>query len=347
MVLTSISARASAMLLGAASAVPLAPVRADSVAEFYAGRTVTIQVGYSVGGGYDLYARTLAPSLAKHIPGKPSIVVKNLPGAGSLKLAIYMQSVAPRNGTEIATVSRGAPVEDLLVGSKTNFDPLGSSWIGSMNNEVSVCLTMARTGAATLEDLRRKEYSFGTQGKGSDSELFAVFVRNLLGAKLKVITGYPGTNESILAMERGEVDGNCSWSWSSAKQSRPDWLKDKVVNIIMQMSLTKHPDLPDVPLVMEYARNDSERAQMELLLSRQIMGRPFFVPPGVPADRVAALRKAFMAALDDPEFKALSDRLKLEINPVSGEDVQALVEKVLKTPVDVVAAARRNIGDGR
>src|SRR5262245_47623326 len=271
-----------------------APAVAQSVAEFYAGKTLNITVGFSAGGGYDLYARAIAPYLSKHLPGKPTVVVRNLPGAGSLKLAIYMQQVAPRNGTEIATVSRGAPVEDLLVGSKTNFDPVQSSWIGSMNNEVSVCAVMAKSGVATLEDMRKKELAFGTQGKGSDSELFAVFVKNLFGVKLKVITGYPGTNESILAMERSEVDGNCGWSWSSVKQSRPDWIRDRAINIIMQMALSKHPDLPNAPLITDFAKTPAEKAQVELVMSRQTMGRPFFAPPGVPADRVAALRKAFM-----------------------------------------------------
>ena len=319
------------------------PAQADNVASFYSGKIVNIQVGYTVGGGYDLYARALAPYLAKHMPGSPQVLVKNMPGAGSYKLAAWMQSVASRDGTEIATITRGAPVEEMLGGMKTNFDPLKANWIGSMNNEVSICIVNAKTGVKSIADMRTKEISFGTQGKGSDSEMFAVFLKSLFGLKIKVINGYPGTNESILAMERGEVDGNCGWSWTTAKQNRPQWFKDGTVNIIMQMALSKHPELPNVPLITEMARNDAERAQIELVMSRQTMGRPFFVPPDVPADRVAALRSAFMAAMKDPEFLAQAERMKLETNAVSGQDVQALVVKLLDAPADIVAMTRRNV----
>ncbi len=325
-------------------AATLAPAaRADNVASFYSGKIISIQVGYTVGGGYDLYARALAPYLAKHMPGSPQVLVKNMPGAGSYKLAAWMQSVASRDGTEIATITRGAPVEEMLGGMKTNFDPLKANWIGSMNNEVSICIVNAKTGVKSIEDIKTKEISFGTQGKGSDSEMFAVFLKSLFGLKIKVINGYPGTSESILAMERGEVDGNCGWSWTTAKQNRPQWFKDGTVNTIMQMALSKHPELPNVPLVTELARNDAERAQIELVMSRQTMGRPFFVPPDVPADRVAALRRAFMAAMKDPEFLAHAERMKLEMNAVSGEEVQALVTKLLNAPSEIVALTRRNI----
>ena len=335
------SAAAAVCVLCVAAA---APARAETVAEFYAGKTVTIHVGFSPGGGYDLYARVLAPHLARYIPGKPSVIVKNLPGAGSLKLAIYMHTVAPRNGTEIATITRGAPVENMLGETKVNFDPAAANWIGSMNDEASICVVNSKTGVKSIEDMRTRELSFGTQGKGSDSELFAVFLRNLLGVKAKIITGYPGTNESILAMERGEVDGNCGWSWSTASQARPDWFKSNTVNIVLQFAMKRHADLKNVPLLLDLAKTDAERAQVELVVSRQVMGRPYVAPPGVPADRVTALRKAFMDAMADPEFKAAADRAKLEINPVSGQDVQTLVERLLKTPADVVAATRRNIG---
>ncbi len=319
------------------------PAQADNVASFYAGKTISIQVGYTVGGGYDLYARALAPYLVRHMPGAPQVLVKNMPGAGSYKLAAWMQSVAPRDGTEIATITRGAPVEELLGGMKTNFDPLKANWIGSMNNEVSICIVNAKTGVTSLDDIKTREISFGTQGKGSDSEMFAVFLRSLFGLKIKVINGYPGTNESILAMERGEVDGNCGWSWTTAKQNRPQWFKDGTVNNILQMALAKHPDLPNVPIITQLARNDAERAQIELVMSRQTMGRPFFVPPDVPADRVAALRRAFMAAMKDPDFLAQADRMKLETNAVSGEEVQALVTRLINAPPEIIAMTRRNV----
>ncbi len=341
---SSFRARTMSKLAAAAALAVAAPVaHAQTVADFYTGKTLSIQVGFTVGGGYDQYARVLAQYMSKHMPGKPQIVVKNMPGAGSLKLAIYMQSVAPRDGTEIATVGRGVPVEDLLKGTKTNFDPAAQNWLGSMNEEASVCVVMARTGIKTVEDMRKKELSFGTQGKGSDSELFARFVSKLLGIKTKVITGYPGTQESILAMERGEVDGNCGWSWTSAAASRPQWFKDGTAVNVMQFASKRHPDLQNVPLLSEFAKTDSEKAQVELVTSRQVMGRPFFAPPGVPADRVAALRKAFSDTLKDPEFMAQANKTKMEINPVTGEEVQALVKKLLNTPPEVVQAARKNL----
>jgi len=318
---------------------------AQPAAEFFAGKTISIQVGFSAGGGYDQYARVLGQHLSKHVPGRPQIVVKNMPGAGSLKLAVYMQTVAPRDGTEIATISRGIPFDDQLNGTKSNFDPVAQNWIGSMNNEASVCAVMARTGIKSISDMKR-ELSFGTQGKGTDSDLFARFVSNYFGFKAKVITGYPGTQESILAMERGEVDANCGWSWTTAVQSRPQWFKDGTAVNVLQFAFVRHPDLKDVPLLSEFAKSDADRAQIELLVSRQVMGRPFFVPPGVPADRVALLRKAFMDTLADPEVKALSESGKLEINPVSGQEVQALVQRLLKTPQEIVDALRKNVAGG-
>jgi tripartite-type tricarboxylate transporter receptor subunit TctC len=318
-------------------------VRADAVADFYAGRTVTLYVGYTAGGGYDLYARALSQFYGKHIPGAPQIIVKNMPGASSLKLANWMYAVAPKDGTAIATIARGAPVHDLLGGSGVRFDANKFNWIGSMNNEVSVCVTSFRSPVKTLADMQKTEVVVGGQGKSSDSEVFAMFVKNLFGAKIRLISGYPGTKQSILAMERGEVDGNCGWSWTSAKSLKPDWIRDGKLNIIMQQALVKHPDLPNVPLITDLARNEAERDQMDLIFSRQTMGRPFVTAPDVPGERVAALRKAFLATIDDAAFKAFAARSKLEVNAVPGEDVQKLVAKVRKTSPAVIEAARANI----
>lgn len=328
--------------LAIALAVPAAAT-ADEVADFYAGKQLTVYVGYTTGGGYDTYARALARYYGDHLPGNPSIIVQNMPGGSSLKLANWMYSIAPKDGTAIATIARGAPVHDMLGGSGVRFDPLRFNWIGSMNNEVSVCVTAARSPVRTFADLQQQETVVGGQGRSSDSEVFARFAKNLLGAKIRLISGYPGTAESIMAMERGEVDGNCGWSWTSAKTLRPDWTKPGGMNILMQMALVKHPDLPDVPLITDFARNESEKAQMEMVFSRQTMGRPFLTAPDVPEARVAALRKAFMDTLSSTAFKEFAEKAKLEINPVSGEDLQALVERVRKTPPDVVEAARRNI----
>ena len=327
----------------ALAALVAGPAAADAVEDFYKGKNLTIYVGYTAGGGYDLYARALSPYIGRHIPGHPTVIVKNMPGGSSLKLANWMYSVAPKDGTSMATIARGAPVHDLLGGSGVRYDANKFGWIGSMNNEVSVCVTSFRSPVKTLADMQKTQVVVGGQGKSSDSEVFAMFVKNMFGAKIKLISGYPGTKQSILAMERGEVDGNCGWSWTSAKSLRPDWIRDGKLNIIMQQALVKHPDLPNVPLITDLARNEAEKDQMDLIFSRQTMGRPFLTTPDVPAARLAALRAAFMTTMSDPAFKAFVDKAKIEVNPVTGEEVQKLVAKVRKTSPEVIAMARENI----
>jgi len=327
---------ATGLGIGAIAAASTSPAAADAVADFYKGKTLTISVGYTAGGGYDVYARALAQYIGKHIPGNPTIVVKNVPGAGSLKLANLMYTVAAKDGTEIATVARGIPVQDLLGGSGVRYDANKFNWLGSMNNEVSVCVTSWRSPVKTLADMKKTEVIVGGQGKSSDSDLFAMFVKNLFDAKIKLISGYPGTKESILAMERGEVDGNCGWSWSSVTHSHMDWVKENKLHIIMQMALTKHPDLPNAPLILDLATTPEQKAEVELVMSRQTMGRPFLAPPDVPKDRVAALRKAFMDTMKDTAFVAYAEKAKMEITAVSGEDLQALVARIRATPAAIV-----------
>ncbi|MEE8516294.1 MAG: tripartite tricarboxylate transporter substrate-binding protein, partial [Alphaproteobacteria bacterium] len=335
--------RVLAMLGGIALIALGTTAKAASVADFYKGKTLTLYVGFAAGGGYDTYSRLLARYMGSQIPGKPGMIVKNKAGAATLVLANWLYTVAPKDGTVIGMIARGAPTHALLGGKGANFDPTKFHWLGSMNNEVSVCVTSARAPAKSFSELRQKTTVVGTQGPTSDSEVFANFIQNLLGAKLKLISGYPGTALTVLAMDRGEVDGICGWSWTSVKLMRPKQLKAGKLNILLQMALVSHPELPNVPLITDFATTKSQRDQMELIFSRQTMGRPFLVPPGVPKARVAALRKAFMAALRDPKFIAEAKKSKREINPVSGEDVQKLIEKVLATPKETVAAARGNL----
>ena len=334
-------------LLGAialtALGMPSPAAKAASVADFYKGKTLILYVGFSPGGGYDTYSRLLAPHLARNIPGKPKIIVKNKTGAATIVLANWLYNAAPRDGTVLGMIARGAPTHELLGGTGAKFDPVKFNWLGSMNNEVSVCVTSYRAPAKTFSELLQNRTVVGTQGPSSDSEVFANFIVNLLGAKLKLISGYPGTAVTVLAMDRGEVDGICGWSWTSVKLMRGKDLKDGKLNILLQMALVRHPELPDVPLITEFAKTKSERDQMDLIFARQTMGRPYLLPPGVPKDRVAALRKAFMATMKDPKFVAAAKKTKREINPVSGEDVQKLIVKVLATPAKTVAAAQKNI----
>ena len=305
-----------------------APVRSDAVSDFYEGRQVRLLIGYSAGGGYDTYARLLARHLGKHIPGNPTIVPQNMPGAGSLTLANFLYNVAPKDGSVIGTFARGMAMEPLLTGQGTRFDAAEYSWLGSLNNEVSVCASWHTSEVKTMEDLETMELIVGGTGSGSDTDIFPTVIRNLLGVNMTLISGYPGGNDVLLAMERGEVDGRCGWSWSTMLSRNADWLAEGRINILVQVALAKHPDLPDVPLITEFAETDDEAMAMELIFSRQVMGRPYLAPPGIPADRHEALRRAFDATTRDPEFLADAERIQLELNPVSGEEIDALIARI-------------------
>lgn len=317
-------------LTGMALALSLAPpalARADAVADFYKGKTIELHIGYTSGGGYDVYGRIVARHMGRHIPGNPQIVPKNTPGAGSLRAANWLYAAAPKDGTALATVARGAAFDPLLGVSAAQFDGNKFNWIGSANDEVSVCVSWKDSGIATFNDLLTKELVVGGTGPSADTDQFPKVMNAILGTKMKLIPGYPGGNDISMAMERGEVKGRCAWSWSSIVTTRMHWHKDKTINVLVQLAMHKHPDLPDVPLIMDLAKTDEERAMMTLVFARQTMGRPFMAPPGVPADRIAALRKAFMDTMNDKELLAEAEKAQLEITPVSGEELQALVAK--------------------
>jgi tripartite-type tricarboxylate transporter receptor subunit TctC len=300
---------------------------AQTPEQFYKGKTVEMQVGYTAGGGYDVYARAVARYLGRHIPGQPNVIVKNAPGAGSLKLTNWLAAAGPKDGTAIGAIARGAPFDPLLGNKAAKFDGRKFNYIGSANDEVSVCVSWKGTGVETIEDLKQKELVIGGTGRTADTDQFPKILNEVLGTRMKVVTGYPGGNDINVAMERGEVKGRCGWSWSSVITTRPQWYKEKTVNVLVQLALSKHPDLPNVPLVMDLAKTDTEKKMLRLVFARQTMGRPFVAPPGVPADRVAALRKAFMDTMKDKEFLAEAQKTKLEIVPVSGEALQKLVEE--------------------
>ena len=319
--------------------LPLAPAWADSVADFYKDKTVELYIGYSVGGGYDTYARLLANHMGKYIPGKPNIIAKNMPGAGSAKLANWLYNVAPKDGTAIGEIGRGTGFDPLFKIAGAQFDGTKFNWLGSANDEVSVCVAWQGVGVTKFEDVLEKDLIVGGTGASADTDQFPKIMNGVLGTKFKIVTGYPGGNEVGLAMERGEVKGRCGWSWSSVKALHLDWVKDKKVLILVQLSLQKHPDLPDVPLVMDLAKNDDQKRILKLIFTRQVMGRPFLAPPGIPAERVAALRKAFMDTLKDKDFLAAAAKAKLEINPVSGEKIQALVQEAYDSPPALVDKA--------
>ena len=313
--------------------------QAQSPAEFYKGKNVELYIGYSVGGGYDVYARIVARHMGKHIPGNPTIVPKNMEGAGSLRVTNWLYNVAPKDGTAFATIGRGTAFNPILGVPGAQFDAQKFTWIGSANDEVSVCAAWHTTGITKFEDLRTKEIAVGGTGASDDTTQFPKVLNSVLATKMKVISGYPGGNDAVLAMERGEVHGRCGWSWSSVKATHNNWVTEKKINIVLQLALEKHPELPNVPLVTDFATTEEQRQILRLVFARQVMGRPFVAPPGIPADRTAALRKAFMDTMSDKDFLAEAEKAGLEITAVPGEQIEKLVQEVYKTPKDVADKA--------
>jgi tripartite-type tricarboxylate transporter receptor subunit TctC len=315
-----------------------APAHAQSVEEFYRGKPINLIIGFSVGGGYDLYARHLARHIGKHIPGNPTVVPQNMAGAGSLRAANFLYSAAPKDGTAIGTFARTTGINPLLESGAT-FDGTKFAWLGSVTDDVSTCVTWHTTPVKTWNDFLTKPITLGGQGPSSEPDMFARLYKNVFGANVKLVAGYPGTNEITLAMERGEVDGLCGLSWSTIKTRHGAWLRDKKINIIVQSSFKKVPEIGDVPLVMDLT-NDPEKLQiLKLILAAQEMARPFAAPPGIPADRKAALAAAFDATMKDPEYLADAEKMKIDVNPVSGPALDKLLAELYATPKDVLKKA--------
>ena len=331
--------RCSGMLNGVACLLAMllalaGPAHAQPVEEFYRGKTVTVLVGFTAGGGYDVYARLLGRHIGRHIPGNPSVVVQNMPGAGSLKATQFVYGVAPKDGLTLATVSRGMATDPLLNDAK--FDATRLAWIGSVTSETSICATWQTSPIKTWDDMFKREFTLGGSATGADPDTFALIMRNLFGAKVRLVTGYPGGNDINLAMERGEVDGRCGWSWSSLK-SQKNWLRQ--INPLVQFAVEKNAELPNVPWAIERAASDEARQVLRLLTAGQFLGRPFFSTPDLPADRKAALRAAFDATMKDPQFLAEAEKIDLEVTPVAAPAIEAFLADIYKTPKDVVQKA--------
>jgi tripartite-type tricarboxylate transporter receptor subunit TctC len=310
------------------------PTHAQSVEEFYRGKTVTILVGFTAGGGYDLYARVLGRHLGRNIPGNPTVMVQNMPGAGSLKATQYVYSVAPKDGTVLATVSRGMATDPLLNNAK--YDATKFTWVGSVTSETSICATWNSSPVKSWDDMFKREFTLGGSATGADPDTFALILRNVFGAKVKLVTGYPGGNDINLAMERGEVDGRCGWSWSSLK-SQKNWLPQ--INLLAQFAVEKNADITNVPWTIERAANEEQRQVLRMLTAGQFLGRPFFSTPDIPPERKQALRRAFDATMKDPQFLAETGKLDLEVTPVTAEAIDAFLADLYRTPKDVVGKA--------
>ena len=327
-----------ALLIVLAAAAP-AVAQQEEPAAFFRGKTLRLIVGIAVGSGYDINARLLARHMAAHIPGQPTIIVQNQPGAGSLAMTNALYHTGPFDGTVMGASFNGMPTTPLLQPTGVRFDPVRINWVGSSNRETQVMYVWHDAPAQVLEDARAREIVMGGQAPGSTQFDYPVLANKLFGFKFKVVTGYESTPKIHLAMESGEVHGTIA-NWSTLKAINTDWITDKKVRILAQWALQKNAELPDVPSFMDLAKTDSERDALRLMLARLEYGRPFFLPPDVPVARVEALRRAFDATMKDPAYLAEADKLKIDVEPLSGEAVAALVEQVSRTPADTVARIR-------
>jgi tripartite-type tricarboxylate transporter receptor subunit TctC len=340
MTLRSSLAIAVAASLAAASA---GYARADSVADFYAGKAIQMIVGSDAGGGYDVYARLLSRHLARFIPGKPGIVVQNMPGAGSIKATNYVYNVAPQDGTVVLAPNRTPPFVQILGQPGPQFDARKINWLGSLNNEVGVMEVWHTVPVKTVADARKVQVIVGSTAPGTDSEVYPALMNNTIGTRFRIVRGYPGASAIDVATERGEVQGQ-SDSLSSMALHYPDWRQK--FTVLVQLSLTRHPVMPDIPLIMDAITPDTIVAGMtvdeartlwELMLTQKVMGRPYAVGPKVPPERVKALRAAFHAVLGDAQFRADAEKGRSEILPVDGEEIQAMIAKVASAPPSVIA----------
>jgi tripartite-type tricarboxylate transporter receptor subunit TctC len=334
------SPRLLAAAIAGACIAPVIPVQAQSVAEFYNKTPVQLLIGFPAGNAYDTYGRAVARHLGKHIPGNPNVVVVNRPGAGSLTSANFLYNGAPKNGSTIATFNRSVPLDPLMGNAAARFDPRKFYWLGSVGNEVSVCVSWHTSAVKTFNDLISKNLVLGATSFSADTGIYPLVLKNVFDAKLKIITGYPGGGEINLAMESGEVQGRCGWSWSGVKSQRSAWLRDRQINVLVQMGLQKAKDLPDVPLILDVAKGAEQRKILEVINSRQEFAWPFAAPPDIPADRARALREAFAATMKDPEFLADAKKIQIDVNPISGSAVAKLINDVYSTPEAILAKVR-------
>jgi tripartite-type tricarboxylate transporter receptor subunit TctC len=331
----SISLRCVAAAVAAAGFVLcVSETHAQSVAEFYKGKTVRLVVASDPGGGYDVYARTFAPHYARHIPGQPHIIVQNMQGAGGVLATNWLYNVAPKDGTAIGMTQRGVPFLPLFGKQGPTFDPTKFNWIGSLNNETGVITLWHTSKVKTLQDAMQTEALLGGSGP-NDTETYPALMNNTIGTKFRIISGYPSTTGITLAMERGEVEG-LSQSWGSVITEKPDWVRDKKISVLVQITAVKHKDLPDVPTIMEYVKDPEHRTIWQLMLAQKAMGRPFLAPPGIPADRAKALQVAFDATMQDPVFIAEMEKTKKELTPVGGAEIAKMIADVASAPKEIL-----------
>src|SRR5579884_34254 len=330
----------------AAVAATASLATAAQAADFYAGKTLNFIVGADAAGGYDVYARAIARHLARFIPGNPTIVVQNMPGAGSGKAASYISNVAPKDGTSIAALFPGVIIDPLLQKRAAGqYDPTKFTYLASADSDPRVCITGPSSKIKTFDDALTTKAVIGASQSGGSTSDYAYMIKNATGAKFDVVSGYKGTATIMLAIERGEAEGVCGIDWSSFKTQRPQWLRDKTAHVIVQAATGPNAELAalNVPNVETYIKNDLDKKAVELIVSQQIFSRPYVAPPGVPAEQTKILRHAFAAVLHDPQFMADAETTRLSINPSTGETVAQTVDKLYAASGDVVQRARQLI----
>ena len=327
-----------AILICAALAFALAQQgKAQDVVE----RPVTIYVAGTAGGGIDLYARLVGRHIARHIRGNPTVTVQVMPGAGGIRAANYLAEQAPRDGT-VMTAFAGGPILEPLIGARNpGYDMSHFTWIGAVTKDVGLCIAWGATPFKTIDDVKKKSMVVAGTGAGSETDTWPVVLNDVLGTKFKLVTGYVGTQETILAIERGEADGRCVFSYSALKIAKPDWLRDKKINLLLLTALTAHADFPGVPPVINLVAKEEDRQLLELMAGPSAMGRPFAAPPGLAPEKAALLRRAFDATMQDPEFRAEAGKIQADLAPTRGEEVQQLVARLYATPRAVIERAKK------
>ncbi len=343
---TFIAAAAIATGLVPATAIKAQASEAD-VANFYRGKTINMYIGFSAGGGYDAYARLILQHMLRHIPGNPRGVAKQYTGAGGVRVLNAIYNVFPQDGTAIVAAGRSVIAQPLFRNAaQAKYDGSKMKWLGSANQEYSLCVFWHESKFKSTEDLLRGTPAMGGVGIGSSIDVFTLLVNNTLGAKIKLITGYPGGADINLAMQRRELDGRCGWSLSSIKTTAAEWIRDNKINFTLQHALKKHPELQQIPLITDLVKNDRDKKALKVHLAPQAYGRPFAVGPNVPQERYVALRDAFWKTMQDPVFLADAKKRKMPIDALNGQEVQNLINEIYALPKDVLAYADK-IGNSR
>ncbi len=330
--------------IGGVVAFSIAGAQAQPAETFFADKQIKLIISTGPGGGYDTNARLFARFYGAHVPGHPTIVPQNMPGAGGIRASSFVYSGAPKDGTTIGIVDSSNLIQPLLKNTRDQFDPTKVSWLGNMSSEPSLCVSWHETPVKTTEDFLTKEFIVGGSGAGGQLEVYPKILNSILGTKMKVISGYPGGTDVVLAMERGEVQGRCGWSLSGIESTRVGWLADKKLNILVQLG-AKAPELPNVPEASELAKTQEQKDVLQLIFSDRMVQRPFMAPPGVPADRVEVLRAAFMATMADKSFLADAEKMKLQVAPMAGKDVQEYITRLYAASPAVIEKTRAALGE--